>query len=324
LDKRGPIPRRANPLLSTGPPVRARVSTQALTGFGVAVLAMSTYCGYLYASYQREVEQSRYLRVPEDVSDRFNRIAPSYDSAVDLGERLMRLGKRRKELVQMAHGDVLEVSCGTGRNMKYYQLGERRGVDGKGKAKVHGCRSLTFVDLSPDMIDIAQKKFEALYPNFRKVTFVAQNAREVVPSFYLKGKSTPARPITLPSASNTVSWTTSQPYFDTVLETMGLCSTPDPVGLLRHLEMITEPERGQILLLEHGRSHYIWLNNILDNLAAAHADRYGCWWNRDIGRIVEESGLEIIEIKRWHLGTTWRVILRPNSHRQERDERVSE
>ncbi|KAL2008081.1 hypothetical protein VTN00DRAFT_8063 [Thermoascus crustaceus] len=262
--------------------------------FGFGVFAVSTYCGYLYTTYRREVAESRSLTIPEDVSDRYNKTAPTYDAEVDLAEKAMWLGKRRKELVKMARGDVLEVSCGTGRNMDYYELGERRGLDEKGRAEVQGCRSVTFVDLSPEMVEIARQKFEKLYPEFKKVAFRAQDAREVTPSPTDKSPSI-----------------TSKPYFDTVLQTMGLCSTPDPVGLLRHLGTITEPEHGRILLLEHGRSHYNWLNGILDNLAAAHADRHGCWWNRDIGEIVEQSGLEVVEVKRYHLGTTWRVVLRP-------------
>lgn len=240
--------------------------------------------------------KSRSLSVPDDVTDRYDRTAPSYDAEVEMGEKMMRLGKRRKELVRMARGDVLEVSCGTGRNMDYYDLGERRGVDNTGKAELKGCRSVTFVDLSPVMIEIARKKFEKLYPGFQRVAFQAGDASKVTPSPPI-GK-----------ASSTVN---QKHYFDTILETMGLCSTPDPVALLQHFGSITEPENGRILLLEHGRSYYGWLNNILDNLAAAHANRHGCWWNRDIGDIVEKSGLEVVEIKRYHLGTTWRVILRP-------------
>jgi len=51
----------------------------------------------------------------------------------------------------------------------------------------------------------------------------------------------------------------------------------------------------------------------LDNNAPAHADKHGCWWNKDIQKIVEESELEVIEIKRYHLGTTWWVELRPRT-----------
>jgi methyltransferase OMS1, mitochondrial len=91
---------------------------------------------------------------------------------------------------------------------------------------------------------------------------------------------------------------------------MGLCSTPRPVELLKGIGSICSKD-GQILLLEHGRSHYQWMNNMLDNLAPAHANRFGCWWNRDIGKIVDESGLEVVKVKRYHLGTTWWIELRP-------------
>jgi methyltransferase OMS1, mitochondrial len=310
------LSRRTNSSRDVGTSARAPVSPRAMTIFGVGILAISTYCGYLYASYGKEVEMSRSLSVPEDVSDRFNQIAHTYDAKVDLGERLMGLNRRRKELVRMARGDVLEVSCGTGRNMAYYQLGARRGVDGQGKATVRGCRSVTFVDLSPEMIEVARTKFETIYPNFRRVAFAALDAREVVAASFsipkpLTAEVSSTAPTMPSSTPGHLSRSASGPYFDTVVETMGLCSTPDPVGLLRHLGTITDPDHGQILLLEHGRSHYRWLNHILDNLATAHAHRFGCWWNRDIGQVVVQSGLEIVEIKRWHLGTTWQVILRP-------------
>jgi methyltransferase OMS1 len=212
----------------------------------------------------------------------------------------MRLGSKRADLVRMARGDVLEVSCGTGRNLQYYELGERRGLDSKDRVGVIGCRSLTFVDLSPQMVAITKEKFEALRPGFERVAFRAQDAGSVSVELKGFGKSTASKE--------------KGEYYDTIVQTMGLCSMPDPVGTLRHLGEITEPKRGRILLLEHGRSYYDWLNRILDNLAPTHADRHGCWWNRDIGAIVRESGLEVVEEKRWHLGTTWRYVLKPKEN----------
>lgn len=247
----------------------------------------------MYTSYKKEVAKSQSLDIPRDVSDRYNDTASSFDADVETSEKVMRIGAKRKALLQLARGNTLEVSCGTGRNLEFYELGERRGVDGKGHAQVSGCRSVTFVDLSPQMVEITRKKFESLYPDFRFATFRAQDAGAVQP----------------PSTTSTF----MTPYYDTVVQTMGLCSMPDPVATLRHLGSITEPRRGRILLLEHGRSHYDWVNRILDNLAAAHADRHGCWWNRDIGDIIRESGLEIVEEKRYHLGTTYRYVLRPKS-----------
>ena len=98
---------------------------------------------------------------------------------------------------------------------------------------------------------------------------------------------------------------------------MGLCSTPHPVRLLQTLGRQANQDHGRILLLEHGRSHYQIVNRILDSLAPAHADQHGCWWNKDIGKIVEESGLEVVESRRYHLGTTWWFELRPKQNKVE-------
>ena len=128
-----------------------------------------------------------------------------------------------------------------------------------------------------------------IHPNYRSCVFIKQSALD---------------PIPCPSPNG----------FDTVIQTMGVCSTPDPAMLLTNLGKLTRHEGGQILLLEHGRSHYAWLNRILDTTAPAHADKHGCWWNKDIGQIVKDSGLEVVKIKRYHLGTTWWIELRPPSN----------
>ncbi|RDW86416.1 class I SAM-dependent methyltransferase [Aspergillus mulundensis] len=305
-----PLPKRANPHLlnlrhdSTAD--SARMSPRAMTILGVSALGISTYCGYLYASYHREVKQAQSLSVPEDVSDRYNHTARTFDADVEVSEKLMRMGAKRRDLVKQARGNVLEVSCGTGRNLEYYELGEKRGFDERGVASMRGCRSVTFVDLSPEMVAIAQAKFEKLYPSFaesKRVQFRAQDARDVL--------SPPLTETGSAATSESQGQGKGQGHYDTIVQTMGLCSMPDPAGALRHLGTITEPQHGRILLLEHGRSHYDWLNRVLDNLAPSHADRHGCWWNRDIGQIIRDSGLEVVEEERYHFGTTWRFVLRP-------------
>ena len=117
--------------------------------------------------------------MPTDVSDRYNTTAPTFDADVELSEKAMGLGTKRANLVRMARGDVLEVSCGTGRNLEYYDLGERRGLDHQDRPGMIGCRSLTFVDLSPQMVAITKEKFEALRPGFKRVAFRAQDAGSV-------------------------------------------------------------------------------------------------------------------------------------------------
>ena len=249
----------------------------------------------------------------------------------------MLMGRKRRGLIAQAKGEVLEVSVGTGRNMQYYDLhswgraGEKEYREGK-------VTSLTFNDKAGVMVDAAKKKFLELEGG-------------KIPAQRFKGR------VEFVVGDASVTGTVEQPRggFDTIVQTMGLCSTSDPVGLLRRLgELCKKPtskgmaqtgkekvaqdrgvggkhwkeavksmdegedyDGGRILLLEHGRGYYDWLNNMLDGLAFSHADHYGCWWNRDIGAIVEKSGLEVEYMKRYHWGTTWELVLRPKMEVEE-------
>lgn len=101
--------------------------------------------------------------------------------------------------------------------------------------------------------------------------------------------------------------------FDTVVDTFGLCSFDDPVGVLRQMRRVCRPD-GKILLLEHGRTKkWDFLNRMLDDSAEEHAREWGCVWNRDIDRILEEAGLEAEVQRTWHFGTTYYLVCRPNS-----------
>ena len=183
-------------------------------------------------------------------------------------------------------GDILEVSVGTGRSIKYYPINK--------------CKSITLVDASPHMLEETKRNFKgsqsyihslppevdspylcttAKYPQYSNVTFLCQNATDTILS---------------PSGTG----------FDFIVQSMGICSQEDPVRVLRNLESHCKPD-GKIILLEHGRSYYQWLNSILDTLAPNHAKTWGCWFNRDIANIVEESQLRVLRTSRYHFGTTW-------------------
>jgi methyltransferase OMS1, mitochondrial len=45
---------------------------------------------------------------------------------------------------------------------------------------------------------------------------------------------------------------------------------------------------GQLLLLEHGRSSWDFINALLDRDAPQHYQKWGCWWNRDISQLVKD------------------------------------
>jgi len=142
-------------------------------------------------------------------------------------------------------------------------------------------KSLLLIDQSTPMLKSA---FQKLDDNMKKVTtFMTKDAEEL----------------------------DFKPSFDTVVQTFGLCSCADPVKQLQNMQRSCKPD-GKILLLEHGRSHYKWLNEALDKTSPDHAKNWGCWWNRDISKLLDESGLQIEYMKRWHFGTTYYIIAKPN------------
>jgi len=207
----------------------------------------------------------------------------------------MGLLKRRKNLASQARGDVLEVSIGTGRNLEYYDW-DFKGPDGKMIGKKGGVgrgavKSFTAIDKSAEMLEIAHEKFAILYPGILGVRWVVGDASMEIPPPPTKAGEGPRK-------------------YDTVIQTMGLCSVDDPVALLNNLGNCVKEEEGRILLLEHGRGAWGWVNKILDVNAEGHAKAFGCWWNRELGDIVRDSNLEIVDIQRWHLGTTWWIELK--------------
>eukprot|EP01134_Creolimax_fragrantissima_P007902 CFRG7902T1 len=103
--------------------------------------------------------------------------------------------------------------------------------------------------------------------------------------------------------------------FDTVVDTFGLCSCANPQVALSEMARVCKPG-GQILLLEHGQSHYQWMNSILDSNAAKHFERWGCRWNRDILSMVfgEKTDVSITSTNRFHFGTTYMIQATPKSH----------
>ncbi|KAI9882702.1 MAG: hypothetical protein M1823_005549 [Watsoniomyces obsoletus] len=253
----------------------------------------------MYISYRRTAKSSIDLEVPEDVSDRYDDTAETFDKEIEMTEWLMGMGRLRRKMARMVKGHVLEVSVGTGRNMRFYDWKNKKKNDDDGNKG-----SWTFVEKSGPMLEKARGSYQALHVNpSGEVRFLLHDALEPIPP-------PPSSPSTPTSTISSSPKRNTPLKYDTIIQTMGLCSTPSPTHLLQNLSRHLNPDHGRILLLEHGRSHYNWLNHLLDSLAKAHANRHGCWWNRDIGEIVRESGLEVVRLKRYHLGTTWWVELK--------------
>lgn len=229
-----------------------------------------------------------------DTTDFYDHKAAEYDDGVNFEEKAIFMGKRRKWLMRHCEGDVLEVSCGTGRNIKYLDPSV--------------LNSITFLDSSEKMMEITHEKFRSLFPTFKKAAFVvgkAENLVDLAQGTYKNSSKdnldTDIQDIDVVKKGST------QVQYDTVLEAFGLCSHEDPVRALKNFALLLKPG-GRIILLEHGRGEYDFVNKILDKRAEKRLKAWGCRWNLDIGEILDDSGLEIVEERRTHLGTTWCIV----------------
>jgi methyltransferase OMS1 len=255
---------------------------------------------FFYASYHISSAYVQLKQPPKAVNEQevdltkvYDDTAQGFDDENDRIEYWWGIMKLRQKLLSNAQGHVLESAVGTGRNLEFYD-----------RSRI---KTLLMVDRSEGMLGICRKKWDATRRSedwVGRVKFwvgdleVQQVQKHVVPLVNDKQVDD---------------------GFDTIVQTMGLCSTADPEGLLRNLGKLVKDD-GRILLLEHGKSHYDWLNRLLDQTASQHATKHGCWWNRDIGDIVKRSGLEVVELRRHTLGTTWWVELKRRKNAAKLDE----
>ncbi|MCP9454836.1 MAG: class I SAM-dependent methyltransferase, partial [Nitrospira sp.] len=91
--------------------------------------------------------------------------------------------------------------------------------------------------------------------------------------------------------------------FDFVVSTWTLCTISDPVQALREVGRVLKPE-GRFLFLEHGLSDdptiAAWQHrlNPLQNVIGC-----GCNLNRQIDRLIEQSGLILLHVDRFEMKT---------------------
>lgn len=221
-----------------------------------------------------DLEYKNSILPASDLSEFYDGLAETYDKDVGSEEWLSFMNGKRKWLMSHVKGDVLEVASGTGRNIDLIDPMQ--------------IKSYTFLDASKKMMEVCFEKFKERWPDFPRVKFVVGKAEDLIS--LSKGENT-----------STVF------KYDTIIETFGICSHENPVVALQNMRELLKPN-GRIILLEHGRGSFDWINDILDGRAHKHSAKWGCRWNLDIGEIVDESGLEITEEKRAHFGTTWMIV----------------
>ena len=192
--------------------------------------------------------------IKEEIRRKYNKFARWYDLAQGIPE-LLGLRKLRRELLERASGEILEIAVGTGKNLDYYQDRSQ----------------IIALDLSPRMLDIARKRAYKLHIN---ASFLLMDAERLA---------------------------FADRSFDTVVDSLSLCTFPDPLIALEEMARVCRSE-GRILLLEHGRSDREWLGRFQDRRADTHAKQLGCRWNREPLDLVRQAGLNIISARRTFLG----------------------
>lgn len=100
--------------------------------------------------------------------------------------------------------------------------------------------------------------------------------------------------------------------FDTVVDSLSLCTLTQPVQALREMARVCKPN-GRILLLEHGRSNKQGLARWQDKKAEKHAKRFGCNWNRNILGLIGEANLEVVSNKQYCFGVFHAIEIKPTS-----------
>ncbi|KAH3669111.1 hypothetical protein WICMUC_005075 [Wickerhamomyces mucosus] len=240
-----------------------------------------------------------------DTTPFYDTKAEEYDAEIDWEEFLVMMGRRRKWLMNHCKGDVLEVACGTGRNIKYLNM-----------EQIH---SMTFMDSSSKMMEVANKKFREKFPTYKNAAFVVGKAEDLVKLAQDNSEASNIEVLDTDEKKLDITEKSSQIKYDTIIETFGLCSHEDPVRALKNFEELLKPG-GRIVLLEHGRGDYDFINNVLDGRAEKRLETWGCRWNLDIGEILDDSGLEVTEEKKTHLGTTWCIVAKKKSDKKRNDE----
>lgn len=248
--------------------------SKALTIFGgIAAFALGAGSTIVLAHKPPQVpplNEERRLHV-------YNANSVKYEDHSNSVEPSLKINKLREKVCsQIPAGSViLEVAAGTGRNLEYLPL-----IDKKTKAPLP--TKCVLVDFSEGMLDIASKKAKDMNIPPDQLNIIKGDAHE------------------LPLPND---------FFDVVLDTFGICSLNDPVKALKEWQRVVKP-KGKIILLEHGKSTNSAINWFLSKYAPAHAHDWGCEWNKDILAIVKKADIgKIVVSKRHHLGTSYEIVI---------------
>jgi ubiquinone/menaquinone biosynthesis C-methylase UbiE len=138
--------------------------------------------------------------------------------------------------------------------------------------------TVTAIDLSPEMVVEARRRARQMQEDIAILVGDAQR---------------------MPFADDT---------FDVVVSALSSCTFPDHVAAFREMARVVRPG-GRILLVEHGRSSVGWIGDRQDRNIERVYRRSACRNNRDVTAELAESGLNVVNHRRSHLGMLHRVSI---------------
>ncbi|GMH85426.1 hypothetical protein TL16_g10228, partial [Triparma laevis f. inornata] len=209
----------------------------------------------------------------------YDNYAPTYDILDDniASNQLKFLGlsEGRSKLLSNSYGSVLEICAGTGINLPYYP---------KNKLK-----SLTMLDISPNMLKLAEDRVES-FPCADVSRF---DVADVTNENYLLKKC-------------------GEQAFDTVVDTFSLCVLDtNTVKTLTLVKRLVKPD-GKILLFENSRSDNELVGSYQDLTAKAIAKKggggKGCVYNQRVEDLIKEAGL-VVESRTDYGGGLFRAFV---------------
>jgi len=200
---------------------------------------------------------------PQDAATAYDSYASTYDD-LDGGSvaALFGIDQARTELLSQARGHVLELAVGTGLNLNSYNPQQ--------------LTSLTLVDISEGMLQEAKTRVKSI-PQLQSIpiTFVKADATSQLTELF---------------GTNT---------FDTVVDTFSLCvfGNQGAQNALNEIRHVTKSHSGRVLLLENTRSSNPLLGLYQDVTADAAASMggKGCVYNQDVTRLLQGSGMDILQ-----------------------------
>lgn len=162
--------------------------------------------------------QSEHSKALDHRRKAWAKLAPKYDKKIGFFEQKVLGEEHRAWACSHASGTTLEVAIGTGLNLSHYPSNV----------------SLTGIDLSPEMLEIAR-----------------QRAAELGRIVDLREADAQALPF-------------EDASFDTVVCTYSLCNVPDDVVAVREMKRVLKPG-GKLILVDHIRSAVkpiLWIQKV--------------------------------------------------------------